>query len=473
MDLTMLPLVYAQAQPAAANPGSLYSLALRRWCSSLTLSSPQSVPSLHGLWAFLAGLGALLILAILLQGPSAALKQFFDVAGHARLVQKAARRVWRGGRMVSIAIGFTVVSWTASQAWVFTQESRRLDLLMLTRSRGPGELAIEHGILAALTPLRDVAGLADNLPLLIIAVIVVFRASFDLPGWGGRLPDYEVPLTRVSRRSGWATLVWGCAALYALYRVVARLAGSTDLPLGNCLVIEALLIPVLMLASDGILLAWLLTELRNAGLEVAGEDRLDTWQAIALMPGAALACATGVACPVPGEFCVAGLGLSADLGHGDGGWELRPLAAWLGADRRAGGRVVGLGAAGAVAWSRGTIRGAIAGYERLLSAEGGHLVAVVAMAGVAAGLVTAAAYAVVLLLPVQSWVLAAADSYAHFATLPVGLWALAAFIELAERSLPTASIVRPATRKVPTEINADGQRSGHLDARPQVATPTP
>ena len=105
--------------------------------------------------------------------------------------------------------------------------------------------------------------------------------------------------------------------------------------------------------------------------------------------------------------------------------------------------VVGVGLAGAVAWSRGTIRGAIAGYRRLLAAEGGHLVAVVAMAGVAAGLVAAAAYAVVLLLPVQSWVLAAADSYAHFATLPVGLWTLAAFIELAERSLPAASL-RPA-----------------------------
>ena len=48
----------------------------------------------------------------------------------------------------------------------------------------------------------------------------------------------------------------------------------------------------------------------------------------------------------------------------------------------------------------------------------------------------------VLLLPSQSWVLAAADSYAHFATLPVGLWTLAALIELAERSLPTASLRR-------------------------------
>ena len=215
-----------------------------------------------------------------------------------------------------------------------------------------------------------------------------------------------------------------------------------------------------------------MTELRNAGLDAAGEDRLDTWQAIALMPGAALACA----CALPARYLATWSCWAraiCRLGPRRRRWELRPLAAWLGVDRRAGGRARGVRPAGAVAWSRGTIRGAIAGYGRLLTAEGGHLVAVVAMAGVAAGLVTAAAYAVVLLLPVQSWVLAAADSYAHFATLPVGLWALAAFIELAERSLPTASLVRPATRRVPTEINADGQRSGHFDARPHVATPTP
>ena len=102
--------------------------------------------------------------------------------------------------MVTIAIGFTVVSWTASQAWVFLQESRRpeleegrkRDLVMLTKSRGLGELATEQGVLAALTPLRDVAGLADNLPLLIIAAIVVFRASFELPGWGNAPPAFDL-----------------------------------------------------------------------------------------------------------------------------------------------------------------------------------------------------------------------------------------------------------------------------------------
>jgi hypothetical protein len=109
--------------------------------------------------------------------------------------------------------------------------------------------------------------------------------------------------------------------------------------------------------------------------------------------------------------------------------------------------IVFVGLAGAVAWSQGTIRGAFKGYLRLLSAEGGHLIIALAMAGCAATLLTATAYAVVLLLPAQTWVLGAADSYAHFASLPVGLWLLAAFVDLAERSLPSAATARPATRE--------------------------
>jgi hypothetical protein len=472
MDLTMLPLVYAQAEPTAANLSSMYLLALRRWCASLTLSSPLAFPSMHVFWAFASGLCVLLVLAILYQGPLTALKQMFDLIGHASLLRKAARRVWLASRMVSIAIGSTVVSWTASQAWVFAQESRKADLVMLTKSRGLGELAIEQGMFAALTPLRDVAGLADNLPLLIIAAIMVFRASFELPGWGAPPLGHGVEGSGTRVRAGLSTLIWGCAALYALYRIVARMTGSTDLPLGNCLVAEAVIIPILMVVSDGFLLAWLLIELRNASLDNAGEDRLDTRQAIALMPGAALACALALPARYLATFVVlaqAYLPTSAsatpvgDYVRWQLGWGLTDLQAAAFAT---------IGLAGAVAWSRGTIRGAISGYGRLLTAEGGHLVATVAMAGVGSSLVAAAAYAVVLLLPAQTWVLGAADSYAHFATLPIGLWALAAFIELTQRSLPVASLVRPNARRTPAELNPVGDQSTHFDAQHSVAAPT-
>ena len=105
------------------------------------------------------------------------------------------------GRMVAIAIGLTVLSWTGSQAWIFNQESRKADLILLTKSRRLSELALEQGLFASLTPLRDVAGLADNLPLLVIASILVFRASFEIPGWGVQCArDRNFELRRLRQR---------------------------------------------------------------------------------------------------------------------------------------------------------------------------------------------------------------------------------------------------------------------------------
>jgi hypothetical protein len=456
MDLTTLPLVYAQSQPAATNSSSMYFLALRRWCSSLTLSSPQAFPGPHAFWAFVAGLCVLAFLAILFQGPVEFFKQLLNVVDHANLIRQAARRVWSASRLVSITIGFTVLSWTVGQAWVFTQESRKSDLVLLTKSRGLGELAIEEGMFAALTPLRDVAGLGDNLPLLVIAAILVFRASFELPAWGGPPPE-SGPDSLPAARTGWSTVVWGSAALYALYRIVSRLAGSADLPLGNCLVAEAVIIPLLMVVSDGFLLAWVVAELRNAGLDDTSEDRLDARQAVALFPGAALACMLAMPARYMATFVWLGAVYLPTWAPATAvGAYVRWQLGWGLTDLQAA-ALAAVGLTGAVAWSRGTASGSVSGYFRLLHVEGGHLVATVALAGVASGLAAAAAYAVLLLLPAQTWVLGAADSYAHFATLPIGLWALAAFIELAQRSLPTAAPVLPTTRTTPVDLHPERQ----------------
>ena len=184
MELMTPPLIWAQTQSATVNPNSIALLALRRWCSSLTLSSPQPVPSLHGLWAIAVGFGLLFVMGLFSQGLLVLLTQLFDLPGHVRVVQKATRRVCAPGRMISITIGFTVLSWTTGQSLVFIRDSgQRIDLSLLTKSRRPAELALEQGILAGMTPLRDVAGLGDNLPLLIFAAIVLFRASLDLTGW--------------------------------------------------------------------------------------------------------------------------------------------------------------------------------------------------------------------------------------------------------------------------------------------------
>jgi hypothetical protein len=444
--MSALPSLWAQAQPAGASASAMAYLALKRWCSSLTLSSPQTAPSLYGLSAFLTALAVLLILAIFCQGPARAIKQLFDLPGHVILIRRCTQRVWRAGRLVAAAIGFTVLACTAGQALTFAQDSGKTDLQLLSKTRSLGEIAIEHGILAGVTPLRDLAGLGDNLALLILAATLVFRFSFEPTS--ARYGVTSADPTMQGPSTSWTTLIWGSMSLYAIYRVVCKTVGSTDLPLGGCLVVEVALVPLLMLACDGALLAWVLSELRNAGFEQRGEDRLNARQAIALLPGAALACAL----TMPGRYVATAVWLThfhlptsaSTTGVGryirwQLGWGLTDLQAAA---------IVFIGMAGAVAWSQGTLKGALRGYLRLLQAEGGHLVIAIAMAAVATSMLTAAAYAVVLLLPVQTWVLAAADSYSHFVSLPVGLWLLAAFVELAERSLPLASIGRSVTREV-------------------------
>lgn len=426
MGLTTLSIVWAQASGTTVPPRSLAPLALRRWFASLTLSSPEAVPSLFGLWSWLLGLAALLVVAILFQGPGRALGQLFDLAGHVRLGCQAMGRLRRSGRMVAVTIGATVLAWTASQTATYQRPQGKDDLAVLTKARTLGELAIEQGIMAVLTPLRDLCGLADNLPLLIVATLLVFTVP-------ALAPKPSV--------SGWVHVVWGCGALFLLYRIAALIAGAGDLPLGGCLMIEPLLVPALMVLCDGVLLAYVLVELRNANLGATGAEMLDVAQVVGLMPGAALACLAALpARAVATGILLAWLNVPDSAGATAVGRYLRWQLNWGLADLQ-GAALVVVGLAGAVAWSRGTLGGAVRGYVRLLSTQGGRLVVVLALAGLASGLLSALAYLVVLSLPASTWVLAAADSYAHYATLPVGLWTLAALVELGGRSLPEAVLV--------------------------------
>jgi hypothetical protein len=439
MGLTALPIVWAQASGTGTTvpPCSLAPLALRRWFASLTLSSPEAVPSLFGLWSWLLGLAALLVVAILFQGPGRALGQLFDLAGHVRLGSQAMGRLRRSGRMVSVTIGATVLAWTASQTATYQRPQGKDDLALLTKARSLGELAVEQGIMAALTPLRDLCGLADNLPLLIVATLLVFRAASDR--WGGPTAPVFAPKPPVS---GWVHVVWGCGALFLLYRIAALIAGAGNLPLGGCLMIEPPLVPALMVLCDGVLLAYVLVELRNATLGATGAETLDVAQVVGLMPGAALAClaALPARAVATAGILLAWLNVPDSAGATAVGRYLRWQLNWGLADLQ-GAALVVVGLAGAVAWSRGTLGEAVRGYVRLLSAQGGRLVVVLALAGLASGLLSALAYLVVLSLPASTWVLAAADSYAHYATLPVGLWTLAALVELGGRSLPEAVLV--------------------------------
>jgi hypothetical protein len=217
--------------------------------------------------------------------------------------------------------------------------------------------------------------------------------------------------------------------------------GNGELPMGGCIVVEAAVVPALMVLADAVLVAWVLVELRNAGLGDQEVDSLDVVGVTLVIPAAALGCLLAF----PARYVATAVGLVANYHLPPYLMTLTPVTSYLrwqsgwGLVDFQAAAVMTVGVLGAVAWSRGTAGDALKGYFRLLAAEGGHLVAALALAGVAAGAVSALAYMLVLSLPYSIWALAAADSYAHYGTLPVGLLLLAALVELGERSLPMAS----------------------------------
>ena len=381
-----LPVVWAQATTGntaptpVSNAAAMASLTLRRWCGSLTLGSPETSPGWLGLWAWLAGLGLILLLALVFQGPRRAVGQLFDVPGHVRLFARAGWRLRRAGRLLAVVIGLTVLSWTGSQAVTYNSAQGRDDVVRLTKSRGPLELALEQGSYAALIPLRDVAGLGGNLALLTVATVVLFRATADSWSGSGSAPSLPKP-------PGWASVGWACGALYVLYRLVAMLAQSVDLPLGGCLMVEALVVPALMALVDGTVLAWVLVELRDAAHADpdGGGFGMVVREASGLIPAATVACVL----TLPARYTAAGVLLASyhlptsvnASAVGDAiRWNLGTgLAVWQG------GALALAGFAGAVVWAGGSVGESARVYARVLSTQGARLAVVLGVAGLAAG----------------------------------------------------------------------------------------
>jgi hypothetical protein len=447
---TFLPLIWAQtttsaggSNPPSAGAGSLLVLSLRRWCGSLTLSPPEAStsPFSNALWIWLLGLAGLFLVALIFQGPAKAIGQLFDVPGHARLLASAIERVRRSGRLLAVVVGVSVVCWTANQTLSYNVATGRDDELLLIKGQKLSEVALNQGYLAALTPLRDVVGLGLLIPLLIGASVVLFQFSTDRWGRGVR-----PPISVRQRSSRWATIGWGSAVLYALYRFVGLVSGNSELPMGGCVFPETLLVPIMMAMADGVMVAWVVVELRNAGLGDAEGESLDPLSVSILIPAAILACVLAF----PAHYLGTGLWMAVKYEHVPSsivsdpgvasflrwqlGWGLVVLQAVA---------LLFVGLFGTVAWSRGTPGDALKGYFRLLKAEGGHLVVALAAGGAAAGVISSLAYMLVLSLPTSTWGLSAADSYAHYGTIPVGLILTAALIELGERSLPLATLANP------------------------------
>ncbi len=437
----------AQAPTPGIDPARMPLLALRRWCSSLTLSSPEVYPSLFGLWAGLTAVAVLLIVILMVQGPRKALTQVFDVPGLWVLLSAAVGRLKRSPRLMAILLGTAVIAWTGWELRGFSNTERLEDLAILLKNKSLGEVAFEQASLAALTPLRDVAAMGDLWPLLVAATLVVFKLSADR--WGMIPSDAE--LIGVETPPPWTTAAWCAGFLYALYRVVQDLKSPDGLPVGGCMFLEAAFVPLLMLAADGMLLGWAMAELARAR-----PDRPDATEGYAVLEGLRLMPLAMVACVfvLPARYAASMVWLA--LPHLNLILESAGLANVAGLFRGHGlivlqaSSLVALGMVGATAWGRGFMRR----FGRMLRHEGGHLLIWTVLLSAWIGLVSGLCTWLVLSLPSQAWVLAAADSYAHLVSFPFGLLLLAGLVELAQRVEP-ASFTETLEARIDIELVED------------------
>ena len=443
--LIAVPWVFAQISTTGAGSGgttpapmSLLNLALRRWFASLTLSPPAihagTLP--EAIWLGLGALGLLLLVVMVVQGPRLALGQLVDLRGHLQLWDAAVGRVRRSIRLIIVVVGVSVVSWTVAQGLRYADLTGRDDLALLLKDRRVVDVVWAQGALAALTPIRDVVGLGMMSLMLLGATFVLFQYSTFR--WSAIRPAPEIR----ARVTFWATVGWGSTAFYAIDRFVGLVAtGQSDRPYGGCFGLGAVGVPALMALADGVMVAWVLVELRHGGTQRSGggteeTDRLDVTGVVLALPAAIIGCVL----TMPARYIATGVALGSEylpvsvLAKPDVvaflRWELSwGLMVW---------QAVGLmflGWLGVAAWSRGRRWETIRGFGRLLAHDGGRVVVVLALGALTAGVLSGLAYALILALPAAPWVLSAADSYAHYATIPVGLVTLAALVELAGRSV--------------------------------------
>jgi hypothetical protein len=306
-----------------------------------------------------------------------------------------------------------------------------------------------------LTPFRDLCGLGDTMLLMLAASVLVFKVSAER--W-----DLDADERDTAAVPGWTTPAWGAAWLYVLYRVIVLIVSPEGYPVSGSLYVEPVVVPVLLLASDGLLLGWVLVELRHAITDAADDSvRLEVAEAVRWLPAAVLACVAALPARVVAVAAYLSLryvpaGLLGGLNWLLLGWGLTVLQA---------ASLVVLPVLGAAAL--GPIRGGTGRvWWHMLREEGGRLVAVVAGGVAACGLASALAYAVLLQFPAGSWVLAAADSYSHYATLPLGLMMLATLIELADRASRGRTGDRPLShpRVVPNAVAGGAEADVVIEA---------
>ncbi|MCY2933380.1 MAG: hypothetical protein NT172_04365 [Planctomycetota bacterium] len=433
-------LIIAQSTNTASADAML--LALKRWVSDATLTSPDTLPSPDFQSRFwFSGLLLLLLFSLIAQGPKRFFTGLFQWSDLRQLFQQSYSRL-RSRPIVPLALGgMLLISWTTSQLLSYNSRSGSDELQMSLRSRTLPVLSLEQGLLAALTPLRDLTNLADCWPMVAMAVFLAFQHNSMLQ-WVPR--STMTPIMKSA--NFWSQVLWIAGCIWLVYRMVIGVSSYDGLPLNTGAYIEVVLEPAIMLLIDSFLLAWVLTEIRDATYSENDQMKPDFEKIASLLPGIFLvnfSIAPGryfahalwlVWNSVVDYIAVAGSASSSIINYVIWGlsWGILEL------------QVIAFPfviLAGSLAWSQGSIQQTIRLSLRMLKKDGSLIFLMTLFCGLLNIISSAIITTLILSHPVEPWVFKCADSYCHFATLFTGLIMLSSLIEVGERSLTTANIL--------------------------------
>ena len=304
---------------------------------------------------------------------------------------------------------------------------------------------------AAVVPLRDWVGLGDLLPLVLGASILLFARTAEV-AQHLRVTTRTIEQVRFKRRMG---TIWVGLILLVAYRVIVFIVDPAAAPMADCMFVNAIAMPTLMLVADGILLSWVLTEFGRALLVHLDWEPDDTVAFNRGIPSSILCCAL----MNPGRYVLMGCAIWEAQFTTPATW---PASRWvpiLWACTIS--QVLGLawfGFPGVVAvMRRGSWRERLRAYATLIRRVGGQVLGLAILAIVLNVLALLPFYWIFGAMQRETWSLLGAASYGHYATLLLGIVFLAGVTQLACQELgiereqgPVATLISEPPVAVPS-----------------------
>ena len=435
-------LLFAQGTSPDTNLGPL----VRRLVRGGLGTPPGSMSDL--LLFLIAWLAVLAIVTCILQGDwKKWLRGIIDVRGHFEHLGAGLEILRRNKRPLWVVLAAAVLSWTGWSlrgVWQDPAGKDELEAMLALHSNSTTSFAAAHSLAAAIVPLRDWFALGDLMPLVLGICVLLFARTSEL-ALHLRAKTRVIEQSRLKRRVG---TIWVGLIILAAYRVLVFVVDPTHAPLADCMYINAVAMPVLMLAADGILLSWVLAEFGRGLLSHFDWQADDTLAFVRNIPAAMLICALAN----PGRYVLLACAIGEGQFSGLGTW---PASRWgpiLWGCSIA--QVVGLAwfaFPGIVVVSRrGGLKGKFLAYVTLLRRAGGQIVGLTMFGVLLNFLVQWPVYWIFGMMQRETWSLLGAASYGHYASLLVGIVLLAGISQLAYRELGMEEELGP----MPTLLSA-------------------